>query len=141
MEFGEIFSEIFEEKPFSFVLLSAYRGNLVAFMTHPGMQPAFDNPVKVLDSKIPITMFNYGGGTTIAFNSMTNPLYKRIFREKSWIPTFEEAYEEVAKGKMIFMDHRFILELATKAGYMDKLGRPLMFLATYGLYRYGPTLL
>ena len=73
---GYLTAQIF----FSLIIATAYNGNLVAFMTEPGMQEPFDTPEKVLDEKIDIGMYNYQGSTTIAFSGTKNPLYKQIWQ-------------------------------------------------------------
>jgi hypothetical protein len=37
----------------------AYTGNLVAFMTDPGLEAPLDTPAKILEKNLPIGMYNY----------------------------------------------------------------------------------
>ncbi|TRY68968.1 hypothetical protein TCAL_07479, partial [Tigriopus californicus] len=122
---------------FTLIIFSAYTGNLVAFMTSPGMQRPLDTPRLMLESKIPIGMYNYQGSTTIAFSSANNLDYRRIWKNKLWIESFSEAYKKVIDGQMIFMDYRFALEASVHADYIDAFGRPLLHLANYNTFRFG----
>jgi hypothetical protein len=44
---------------FSIIMTVAYTGNLVAFMTDPGLQAPLDTPEKILEKDLPIGMYNY----------------------------------------------------------------------------------
>ena len=63
-------------------MATAYRGNIVAFLTQPGREGSIDTPNKIIESKIPIGMYNYQGSTTLAFESSTNPTYSEIWEKK-----------------------------------------------------------
>ena len=76
----------------------AYVGNLVAITTEPGNQEPIDTLDKVMDSNIPVGMYNYGGMTTIAFERMTNPKLREIWSEKEWVTSFDDAYQKTIKG-------------------------------------------
>ena len=76
----------------------AYVGNLVAITTEPGNQEPIDTLDKVMDSNIPVGMYNYGGMTTIAFERTTNPKLREIWSEKEWVTSFDEAYQKTIKG-------------------------------------------
>eukprot|EP00095_Tigriopus_kingsejongensis_P011199 maker-scaffold263_size232787-snap-gene-0.15 protein:Tk11199 transcript:maker-scaffold263_size232787-snap-gene-0.15-mRNA-1 annotation:"ras-related protein rab-8a" len=119
------------------IIFTAYTGNLVAFMTLPGIQSALDTPAKVLEADLPVAMYNYEGSTTIAFSGTKNPLYQSIWKGKQWISNFDQTYAQVERGDMIFMDYRFALEAAVEAQYVDALGRPRLHLAKYNTFRFG----
>ena len=106
-------------------------------MTSPGMQEPIDTPTKILESELPIGMYNYQGSTTIAFSSTRNPNYLEIWDTKEWVTSFDETYKKVISGEAIFMDYRFALEAAVIAGYTDPFGLPLLHLADYNTFRYG----
>lgn len=120
---------------FSLIIFSAYTGNLVAFMTSPGMQRPLDTPSLILESDLPIGMYNYQGSTTIAFSGTNNPEYRRIWKNRVWIDSFSETYQKVIAGKKIFMDYRFALEASVYADYIDTFDRPLLHLAKYNTFR------
>ena len=76
----------------------AYVGNLVAVTTEPGSQEPIITLDKITDSNIPVGMFNYGGITTIAFSSLTNPKLCEIWSGKEWVTGFDDAYQKTIKG-------------------------------------------
>ncbi len=119
----------------SIILPIAYTGNLVAFMTQPGMQAPLDTPAKLLESGLPIGMYNYQGSTTLAFSGTTNEEYKEIWEAKHWITSFADSFEKAIRGEMVFMDYRFGLQAAMSTTYLDVLGRPQLFLANFDTFR------
>ncbi len=78
----------------------AYTGNLVAFMTEPGMQDPLDTPARVLKSGIPIGAYNYQGSTTASFEATTNPEYQKMWERKHWITSFSDSYEKAIRGML-----------------------------------------
>ena len=86
---------------FSIVLVVAYQGNLVAFMTNPGFQDALDTPDKLIKKNIHIGMYNYQGSTALAFQSSSNPDYCKIWTAKSWISSFDDSYKKAIAGKAL----------------------------------------
>ena len=138
----------------SVVMAVAYVGNLVAMTTEPGNQEPIDTINKIIDSKIPVGMYNYGGATTIAFRRLTNPKLCDIWSEREWVTSFDAAYQKTIKGlesfskivrslhndfilvgEMVFMDYRESLRGAVETTYTDELGRPKLKLVEYGVYR------
>ncbi len=115
----------------------AYQGNLVAFMTNPGIQEPLDTPAKVIQKNIPIGMYNYQGSTTLSFQATRNEEYKELWRRKHWITSFSDAYEKTVKGEMVFVDYRVSLDAAKSAIYIDALGRPKLYLANFNTFRFG----
>ena len=83
----------------SVVMAVAYVGNLVAVTTEPGSQEPIDTLDKIIDSNIPVGMYNYGGMTTIAFRRLTNPKLCQIWSEKEWVESFDAAYQKTIKGR------------------------------------------
>ena len=79
-------------------MATAYRGNVVAFLTQPGMEGSIDTPDKIIESNIPIGMYNYQGSTTLAFESSTNPTYCKIWARKEWIKSFDDSFQKTIKG-------------------------------------------
>ena len=82
----------------SVIMATAYRGSIVAFLTHPGLEDSIDTPAKIVESGLPIGMYNYQGSTTLAFESSSNPTYCKIWGRKTWIASFDEAFKQTIAG-------------------------------------------
>ena len=67
-------------------------------MTNPLLLEPIDTPAKILESGIPVGMYNYQGSTTMAFSSTTNPDNQKIFAEKTWISSFGDSYKKSITG-------------------------------------------
>ena len=83
---------------FSVTMATAYKGNIIAFLTEPGLEDSIDTPAKIIESEIPIGMYNYQGSTTLAFESSKNPTYCEIWAKKEWITSFNEAFKQTIAG-------------------------------------------
>ena len=87
---------------FSVIMATAYKGNIVAFLTEPGLEDSIDTPALIVKSEIPIGMYNYQGSTTLAFESSQNPTYCEIWAKKEWIDSFDEAFKQTIAGLKLF---------------------------------------
>lgn len=88
----------------------AYKGNLVAFMTNPGIEDPLDTPAAVLRANIPIGMYNYQGSTTLSFEASTSEEYAEIWEKKHWIESFSDTYEAAVKGPEYMIQVIFLKE-------------------------------
>ena len=107
-------------------------------MTEPGMQPPLDTPEKLLDSNFLISMVDYDGAPNVAFGSTTNALYQQMWTEKVFTKdSTTEIYKRVSsEGSEVFVDFRIALEASAQSTLTDALGRPMMYLANYDMFRF-----
>ena len=54
---------------FSIVISAAYTGNLISFMTYPGIENPINTAEDILTSGYDIKIYNYGGSETAAFEA------------------------------------------------------------------------
>ena len=92
-------------------MTTAYKGNIVAFLTQPGLEDSIDTPAKIVKSGIHIGMYNYQGSTTLAFESSENPIYCEIWGRKTWITSFDEAFKHTITGFEIIPSHYYLRQI------------------------------
>ena len=94
----------------SLILTSSYAGLLTGFLTAPIKSSPITTTDQLLKTSIPIGIIDYGGSEEEKFKSATEAA--KIW-EKSFRPTsFEEAFEAVMSGDIIFLSDLSLLRTA-----------------------------
>ena len=107
---------------FCIIISAAYTGNLISFMTYPGMENPINTAQDILDSGYEIENYDYGGVDHAAFEATENPFYKEIWKKKSFVKSVGPSMEKVIEGKTVFIDFLSSLTPNTKAVYSTSTG-------------------
>ncbi|CAB4063250.1 unnamed protein product [Lepeophtheirus salmonis] len=112
---------------YSFILLSAYGGELKAFLTNPRYTSPIETVKGVVDSGLPWGMVLYGEDEERIMAETTDPYLKRLWEEKrvmKYIPVID--LNPVMEEKMIKIDWKSGLEPIIFVRYSTSGGNPLV---------------
>ena len=121
---------------FSFIATAAYTGNLIAFITSPGLKAPINTPEEIIKSQIPIKQYNYNGATNVAFEASQDPILKKIWKDTIFITNYSKILEEVIESKAIFIEFFSYLEPKIKSVYSTSSGLPEMHLGKGKLFQF-----
>ena len=107
---------------FCIIISAAYSGNLISFMTYPGMENPINTAKDIIDSGYDIEIYDYGGAEHAAFEATENPIYKEIWTQKSFVRSVGPSAEKVIEGKTVYIDLLASLTPNIKATYSTLTG-------------------